>query len=155
MIVRSEKGYFSDLTKLELLKKEMIEWRDTPYKHWTGVKHRGADCIHFIVRAYQATGAMKGKAIIIPKYPYDWHLHNGQKLLVEGIQSQFDCVEVCPKSPQNGDLILYKFGLHEAHGGLFIDGYVHQALTGIGVQPRRYEEDYFYHRMKRAFRIKV
>jgi cell wall-associated NlpC family hydrolase len=151
----NEKGYFFDKENLVRLKSEICSWHDTPYKHWTGVKGRGCDCIHFIVRAYKAVGADKGRQIIIPKYPKDWHLHNGQKLLVDGIKAQFDAVEVDPKEPKNGDIILYKFGLHEAHGGLFMDGYVHQALTDIGVQKRRFEEDYFWYRMKRAFRVRA
>lgn len=151
----TEKGFFAEAEALDKLNKEISTWKNTPYRHWSGVKGRGCDCIHFIVQVYRAVGATKRKTIVIPKYPHDWHLHNGQKLLVEGIKAQFDCVEVDSKEPKNGDLILYKFGLHEAHGGLYIDGYVHQALTDIGVQPRRYDEDYFYHRMKRAFRIKA
>jgi len=150
-----EKGFFADEEKLTQLKAVVKDWEDTPYRHWAGVKGKGADCIHFIVRAYEAVQANKGKHIFIPKYSPDWHLHNGQKLLVDGFTAQFDCVEVDAKDPKNGDLILYKFGLHEAHGGLYLDEYVYQALTDMGVQARRYDEDYFLHRMKRAFRIKA
>jgi cell wall-associated NlpC family hydrolase len=151
----SEKGFFADGENLQRLKSEIIEWENTPYKHWTGVKGRGCDCIHLIVRTFTKVGAHKGRQIIIPKYPRDWHLHNGQKLLVDGIKAQFDVDEVDPKEPKNGDIVLYKFGLHEAHGGIFMDDkYVYQALTDIGVQRRRYDEDYFYYRMKRAFRVK-
>jgi cell wall-associated NlpC family hydrolase len=151
----SEEGYFSDRNNLEKLKAEILKWKNTPYRHWTGVLGKGVDCIHYIVRVYEAAGATKGRYINIPKYSPDWHLHNGRKLLVEGIKAQLDCMEVNPKDPENGDLILYRFGLHEAHGGLFLNGDVHQALTDIGVQSRRYEDESFYHRMKRAFRIKL
>ena len=149
------KGFFEEQENLEKLRSEIVEWRDTPYKHWTGVKGKGADCIHFIVRVYDVVGATKGRAIVIPKYPHDWHLHNGQALLVDGVRRQFDCEEVDPKKPIDGDLILFQFGLHEAHGGLYLNNKVHQALTGIGVQPRRYTDKMFYKRMRRAFRIRL
>lgn len=149
------KGFFEEKENLRYLQSEIAEWKNTPYKHWTGVKGKGADCIHFIVEVYKEVGATKGRAIVIPKYPYDWHLHNGEKLLVDGIRKQFDCKEVDETKPIDGDLILYQFGLHEAHGGLYLEGNVHQALTGIGVQAREYKERSFYKRMKRAFRIKL
>jgi cell wall-associated NlpC family hydrolase len=154
MIIKNEKGFFDDAKNLEALKKELYEWKNTPYRHWTGVKGKGCDCIHLIAKIYEKVGAFKGKAITIPKYDINWHLHNGKKLLVDGIRAQLDVVEVDPKDPKNGDVILYKFGLQEAHGGIFIDGRVYQALTSMGVQPRKYEDPDFYYRMKRAFRIK-
>lgn len=145
--------FFTSDERLALLREQVVAWKGTPYKHWTGVRGRGCDCIHFIVRALDPIGAMKGRVIHIPKYPPDWHLHHGQALLVEGIRAQMDVVEVDKEKPQNGDVILYKFGLHEAHGGIYLDGDVYQALTDIGVQPRRYEDRFFYSRMKRAFRF--
>lgn len=149
------RGYFEESENLKALQLEVASWKNTPYKHWTGVKGKGADCIHFIAEVLKAVGATKGRAIVIPKYPKDWHLHNGQRLLVDGIRAQFDCDEVDSKSPIDGDLILYRFGLHEAHGGIYLKGNVHQALTGMGVDKRRYNDKKFYNRMKRAFRIRL
>ena len=147
------KGYFQEPENLKALLSEILEWEDTPYRHWCGVKNKGVDCIHFIVEVLKAVGATKGRIIVIPKYDKDWHLHNGKKLLVEGIRKQLDCIEVDPRRPINGDLLLYRFGVQEAHSGIYIDGDVYQALTDIGVQSRRYKERSFYKRMKRAFRI--
>lgn len=145
--------FFDDEDKLARLRAEIKTWEDTPYKHWTGVRGKGCDCIHFIVRAMEPIGAFKGKYIHIPKYPPDWHLHHGHSLLVDGIREQMDVTEVDREKPQDGDVILYEFGLHEAHGGIYMDGRVWQALTDIGVQPRDYEDRFFFNRMKRAFRF--
>lgn len=146
--------FFTDEHKLATLRHQIKAWKDTPYKHWTRVRGKGCDCINFIIGALEPVGAFKGRVIIVPKYPRDWHLHHGQSLLVEGIKSQMDVIEVDKENPKNGDVILYKFGLQEAHGGIYLDGDVYQALTDIGVQPRRYDDDFFYKRMKRAFRFK-
>jgi cell wall-associated NlpC family hydrolase len=150
-----DKWWFDNEDELAKLEKEMAEWAETPYMHHTGVKGRGCDCIHFIVKAMEPIGVFKNRAIIIPKYPRDWHLHNGEKLLVDGIRKQMNVEEVDREKPRNGDVVLYKYGLHEAHGGIYYNGHVVQALNNIGVTARQYEDPYFFERMVRCFRFKV
>lgn len=150
-----DKWFFDNEDNLRLLENEMAGWHGTPYKHWTGVKGRGCDCIHFIVRALTPIGAFGGRTIVIPKYPRDWHLHRREGLLVEGIRKQMPVEEVDREKPRNGDVILYEYGLHESHGGIYYNGKVVQALNEIGVTERDYTDPDFFERMKRCFRIKA
>lgn len=150
-----DKWFFDNEDKLAELQKEMESWKGTPYKHHIGVKNKGCDCIHFIVNALKPIGVFHGRNIVIPKYPRDWHLHNGQRLMVEGIKNQMNVEEVDREKPKDGDVILYEFGLHEAHGGIYYRGHVLQALNEIGVTSRHYEDPDFFNRMRRCFRFKA
>lgn len=150
-----DKWFFDNEYNLARLVKEMEEWEGTPYMHHTGVKQRGCDCIHLIVKVMEPIGVFKGRAIVIPKYPRDWHLHRREALLVDGIRKQMNVEEVDREKPRNGDIILYEFGLHEAHGGIYYDGHVIQALNDMGVTSRHYEDPDFFNRMRRCFRFKA
>lgn len=155
------KWFFESPDKKALLKAELDSWEGTPYKHLTGVKQRGCDCIHLVVRAYEVVGANKGKIIKIPYYAPDWHIHrkgpHGVSLLIDEIKRQFDCEEIKmdPANLINGDIVLFKWGFHPAHSGIYWDGQVYQALTGLRVERRVLSDIDFYNRMEHILRIKA
>lgn len=150
------KWYFDDVKKEEALKKELDSWVGTPYRHRTGVKQRGCDCIHLVIETFKAVGADKGRIIHVPKYAPDWHMHNGQSLLLEGFRKQYDCerIKVDPSLLRNGDVILFKWGRHPAHAGIYWNGEVYQALTGLRVEKRVVKDLKFYNRMEVVLRMR-
>jgi cell wall-associated NlpC family hydrolase len=150
------KWFFEDLDNESALKGELDSWVNTPYKHFTGVKQRGCDCIHLVVRSFRAVGADHGRLIRIPRYQPDWHLHNGRSLLLEGMTEQYNCelVKVDPNLLMNGDVILFKWGKHPAHAGIYFNGEVYQALTGLRVEKRVLRDLDFYNRMEYVLRMR-
>jgi cell wall-associated NlpC family hydrolase len=147
-------GYFSDDTINKGLYEVLESWVGTPYRHWSGVKNKGVDCIHFVVRVLEEVGACQGRVITIQKYSRDWHLHNERALLKEGIESMLPVVTIEDKKKvKDGDIILYKFGLQAAHAGIYHNGEVYQALDGSGVHHRQYCDPNFYERVKFIYRI--
>ncbi|MCK4777455.1 MAG: C40 family peptidase [Actinomycetia bacterium] len=150
------KWYFEDPKKEAALKAELDSWLNTPYRHITGVKGRGCDCIHLVIKSFQAVGADHGRLIHIPKYPPDWHMHSGKSLLLEGLIEQYrsEQVKMDPANLMNGDVVLFQWGKHPAHSGIFFNGEVYQALTGLRVEKRTLKDLDFYNRMKHIIRIR-
>jgi len=154
--MNDQKWFFDDEQNVANLKSELDSWLGTPYKHLTGVKKRGCDCIHLVVNSLKAVGADKGRLIRIPKYAPDWHMHNGRSLLVEGITAQYDCEQVPldPATLRNGDVILFQWGRHPAHAGIYYNGEVYQALTDLRVEKRVLTDLEFFNRMKIVLRMR-
>jgi len=152
------KWFFEDPENDRKLKEALDSWVGTPYRHLTGVKgqYGGCDCIHMVVGAYKECGADKGNPIFIPKYAPDWHLHTGESLIVVGITKQYKVEEIKDYTKvMNGDLILFKWGRHAAHSGIYYNGVVYQSLIDIGVETRAYLGDKeFFDRMDMILRVR-
>lgn len=141
--------YFDTEEKIETLRAELLSWKNTPYKHCVGVKGAGVDCIFYVLRTLEAVGATNGKRIYIPPYPKDWHLHRGEQLLKEGIERELELVMIGERKGKfllmrediaDGDIILYKFGRHAAHCGIYLGKQVHQTLSHSGVETRSWND---------------
>ena len=157
-------SFFDSEANIETLQKECDSWLGTPYKHWTGVKHRGADCIHFAVRVSESTGANNGKQIIVPKYNRDWHIHRGEELLRLGLEHEFNVYRLFTPSSicdfdfnhdlRDGDLLLFQYGRHAAHIGIHIKGRVYQSIINLGVEFRDIRDKEVRERMRYGYRFK-
>lgn len=148
------KYFFKDPTKQKELKTILDEWAFTPYKHHTGVKGLGCDCIHFVGCILDELGLFVFNKKTVPDYPRDWHLHNTREILAEGIETRLNVEKISMSSKLvNGDIILSHYGKASSHAGIYFDGYVHQALDGIGVRKINFKDQKFRKQMKFAFRI--
>ncbi len=152
--------YFENKEEQEKLRRILGSWIDTPFRHHCGVKGLGCDCIHFVVRVLEELGILYN--VIIPNYPKDWHLHNTRELLEEGILRHLKVKKVTPSNFMskdaisnfmNGDIVGSHFGQAASHAGVFFDGYVYQALNGIGVRKINFSDKKFRARMKFVYRI--
>ncbi len=128
------KYVFEDEEKRTKLKTILDEWLGTPFRHRTGVKGLGCDCIHFVAGVYEEMNLLSIPKNAWPDYPKDWHLHNTRELLVEGIQKYLSVERVESRDFMDGDLLVYKFGKAAAHAGIYFGGYVYQAVDPFGVQ---------------------
>ena len=153
------KWFFEEPKNVEALKASLDSWLGTPYKHLKGVKgqYGGVDCIHMVVAAYKECGADKGRHVHIPRYRPDWHMHTGESLIIAGITKQYKVEEIKDyHDVMNGDLVLFKWGKHAAHSGIYYEGVVYQALSGIGVETRAFMGDImFFDRLDTILRIKI
>lgn len=150
-MVIKPKYFFEIHENVERLKTFLKAWIGTPYKHHSGVKGLECDCIHLIYRGCEAL------ALRVPDkiqwYPKDWHLHNKEELLLDGLREYLIADELPPENPINGDIVVYKFGHTRSHAGWFMDGHIIQALVGIGVEARTWNDRYWNRRKSLIFRI--
>lgn len=129
--------FFESKERQDRLKIILDSWLGTPWRHHTGVKGRGTDCIFFTARVYQEMGIISEFEVM--DYAPDWHLHRSNEYLYEGIINQSPCVEIenarkdnLPNDLMNGDLVLYKYGRASAHSGIYFDGYIYEATRFSG-----------------------
>jgi hypothetical protein len=143
------KYYFEDENKREVLYNELESWLFTPFKHHVGVKNLGCDCIHFILRIYEAMKILPPGKIRVPKYPKDWHIHNDEELLYQNIKKFpfFEELEVVDGEPvlgvMDGDVYLHKFGLANSHSAIYCRDHIYHAITDSGVQRTQWGMDKF------------
>ena len=149
--------YFEDKKNQKRLREILISWENTPFKHHTGVKNLGVDCIHLVACVYSELGILKMPKI--PEYPNDWHLHQTRELLLEKIVEltsaqglRFDQVSFEP--PLNGDLMTFFYGKAASHAAIYFDGYIYQAVTGVGVVKVFFRDPMWYNRKVTNFRLR-
>jgi len=128
------KYYFENLEEQKKLKIILEEWRGTPWRHHCGVKGLGTDCIHFVGMVLKEMNLIKWRKGMVPDYPADWHLHNTRELLKDALEKEVRGEFVGTSNFMNGDIVLYHFGKASSHAAIYFDGYVYQALTGLGVK---------------------
>ena len=145
--------YFEGIEEQNKLKTILDEWLNTPFRHHCGVKGLGCDCIHFVACVLDELGILILTKKTIPDYPKDWHLHNTRELLEEGIIKNLNVEKISLSNPVNGDLICSHFGTAASHAGIYFDGYIYQALNGIGVRKINFNDKKFRKRMRFAYRI--
>ncbi|WP_323175866.1 C40 family peptidase [Neisseria cinerea] len=119
----------SEMTLRAKVFEEARSWLGTPYHHRAIVKGAGVDCAMILVAVY-------GTVVLVPEgfgprpYPQDWHLHRDSERYL-GFITQFCCET---KSPQAGDIAVWRFGLSFSHGGILAgDGKIIHSYIGRGV----------------------
>ena len=142
--------YFQNIERQNKLKEVMEPWIGTPFRHWSGVKQGGCDCIHFIVRVLEEMGLGPFK---VPRYNKDWHLHNMDELLMDGIKSHLNIEEVSFDNPMNGDIMLFQFGKTNSHSAIYFDKHLYQAINGIGVERIHWMDTTWHKRKRLSMRI--
>ena len=149
------KWYFSSKERQEALKKELEEWRGTPFRHRAGVKKVGADCIHFCIRVYELVGALHGAVKRIPYYGHDWCFHTDEEILYNAIKGSNYFEEIFNwETIMNGDLVLYKFGRATSHSAIYFDRNIYQAVNITGVHHMLYFDYQWSIRRRYLFRVK-
>jgi cell wall-associated NlpC family hydrolase len=102
----------------EAIVREAKSWLLTPFHDCAGVKGAGVDCAHLILRVFAAVG--KTPDVPIKAYRPQWFLHRKEPLFLQELKErgahQIDLASALP-----GDVLMYDFGIHAAHGAIVID----------------------------------
>jgi cell wall-associated NlpC family hydrolase len=111
---------------------EARSWLRTPWHHMGRVKAAGVDCAQLLCAVYHATGFVP--EIDLGYYPPDWHLHQDRPRFLEELAKYSDVID---GPPLPGDVAMFKFGRHAAHGSivigwpLIIHAYVNERMVVI------------------------
>ena len=94
---------------------EAMTWIGTPWHHNAQIKGVGVDCAQFLIGVYHNVGLVPD--IDTGNYPRDWHLHKSQPMFLDFLSQYADQVLYA----KTGDIIMWKYGRHPAHGSIVID----------------------------------
>lgn len=117
--------------------KEALSWIGTPYHARANIKGVGVDCGQILIEVFGNVG-------IIDKfdtgyYPIDFAMHSNEENYFKFVEKYAKKVD----NPQNGDIVLYRFGRLISHSGIIVDvenkTIVH-ALVGAGMVKSQWDE---------------
>lgn len=94
---------------------EAMTWLDTPFHHHARIKGAGVDCVNLLIGVFSACELVP--EMLLDHYPPDWNLHNNDALFLTGVAQHADRL---PEGdvPLPGDVVMFKYGLHAAHGAI-------------------------------------
>jgi cell wall-associated NlpC family hydrolase len=96
---------------------EALSWVGTPFHHFGKVKGAGVDCAQLLAETFVRVGLIRPP--IAGYYPADWHLHRDAERYLN--QVLIDAVEMplpAERTPEPGDVVLFRFGRCFSHGAL-------------------------------------
>ena len=101
----------------EQVVKEALEWVGTPFHDMAGIKGVGTDCAHLVKGAFVNTGMIEDFS---PQYKPQWFQHRDEPRFLLALADRgahkIDVKDVLP-----GDVLMYRFGRHAAHGAIVVD----------------------------------
>lgn len=144
------KYYFENKEKVEELAAILESWINTPFRHHSGVKHLGCDCIHLVARVFEEMGM---GPFYIPPYERDWHVHRENSLLEEGIKARVKVEDFPAEDPVDGDVVLFRFGKSNSHSAIFYKGLIYHAVTNLKVLKTPWKDKVWFKRRRKILRL--
>ncbi len=96
---------------------EALRWEGTPFHHGARVHGAGVDCGNLLIAAFQGAGLL-GDVRLEP-YPPDWHLHRTETRFLN-VLLQYAHPLPAGELPQPGDIAMFDYGRHAAHGAIVV-----------------------------------
>lgn len=97
--------------------REALSWTGTNFHDAAGVKGVGTDCAHLLIRVFSAVGMIED---FDPVYKPQWFLHRDEPLFLQALKAQ-GARNIHYDDVGAGDVLMYKFGRHAAHGAIVVD----------------------------------
>jgi cell wall-associated NlpC family hydrolase len=94
---------------------EALSWQGTPFHHRAMVKGAGVDCAHLLKAVYATAGIALD--LDMPEYAQDWNLHHDEPRFLAIVAQYADPVPA-GEVPQPGDVAMFRYGRHAAHGAI-------------------------------------
>lgn len=123
----------------DIVIKEAMTWKGTPYHHRAFVKGTGCDCGTFLHMCFKLV-------LNLPpfkkSYAMDWATHNEDELYLDGLENFVQEV----KTPKPGDVVIWKYGKAFSHGTIVISRgkYIHSWGMN-GTKGVRIDAENFFH----------
>ncbi len=99
---------------------EARSWLRTPYIHLGALKGVGVDCAMLLVVIYKRFGFVPEHYDPRPYEP-EWYLHRDEALYMAGMEQWAHRID--EKKARPGDIAMYNFGRHAAHGAIIVDDF--------------------------------
>lgn len=97
---------------------EALEWQGTVFHDCASMKGIGTDCAGLLKGVFVAVGLVKDFAM--PGYKPQWFQHKDEPLFLKALQ-EHGARKIDPKDALPGDVLMYNFGRHAAHGAIVVN----------------------------------
>lgn len=97
--------------------REAVSWTGTRFHDVCGVKGAGVDCAHLIIRVFAAVGLIEDFS---PQYKPQWFQHRDEPRFLQALIER-GAHRIEPEKSLPGDVLMYTFGRHAAHGAIVVD----------------------------------
>jgi len=128
---------------------EALAWEGTPFHDRARVKGAGVDCVNLLIAVYSAVGLIDESN---PDYKPQWFQHREEPRFLLGLEAH-GARRIEPASALAGDVLMYSYGRHAAHGAIVVDKttIVH-AFKPVGMVTRGDRRE-FAHRLDSAWSL--
>lgn len=145
----------------EKMYKIILGWINTPYRHCTKVKGRGADCATFMAAIFEELGVIE--SFTVPYYAMDWHIHGQEDLFINNLEkfrAEVARPYILEPLPAKKDIIEWGDWLvfamsprgYANHSALYIgDGNMVHCTEKVGVRIAQCLD--FWPKLSRAYRL--
>ncbi len=106
------------MTTRDKITSEAMAWLGTPFHHAARIKGVGVDCANLLVGVFAAVGLAPD--VQLEHYPPDWHMHRDETRFLT-ILGQYADPLPADALPLPGDIAMFNYGRHAAHGSIVID----------------------------------
>src|SRR5581483_5070526 len=97
--------------------REVLSWVGTPFHDVAGIKGVGCDCAHLLIRTFAAVGLIED---CDPQYKPQWFQHRDEPRFLQALV-EHGAHQIEPAAALPGDVLMYRFGRHAAHGAIVVD----------------------------------
>ena len=101
----------------EAIVAEAYSWLRTPYIHRGAIKGVGVDCGMLLIEVY--SNVLKIERPDVGNYTSDWFLHRDEPVYIEWL-SKFAEKRPGVDQLEVGDVAMFNFGRHAAHGAIVV-----------------------------------
>lgn len=113
----TEPGFIRSAATREDVVRAALSWEGTPFHDCCRVKGAGVDCVNLIIATYSEVGLI---ADFNPEpYKPQWFQHRDEPRFLLGLEAHARRIE--PSAALIGDVLMYAFGRHAAHGAIVVD----------------------------------
>ncbi len=106
------------LTQRAAVVTEALSWLGTPWVHAARIKGAGVDCGQFLADVFERAGVVG--YVPTPEYPQDWALNRSEERF-KNIVEQYAAPIGKERTPEPGDVALFRFGRCLSHGGIVVE----------------------------------
>lgn len=126
-----------------------LGWLGTPFHDRARVKGAGVDCVNLLIAAFTEAGLITESD---PAYKPQWFQHRDEPRFLQGLEAH-GARRIDPDSALPGDVLMYNYGRHAAHGAIVVDEItIVHAFKPVGMVTRGDRRE-FTHRLDSAWSL--
>jgi len=110
---------YEDASVRQRIKAAALSWLGTPFHDNQRVKGAGVDCANYLIGVFSEATLIE--AFEPEHYSPQWFLHRDEPRFLRTLERY--ARQITKQAATTGDVIMYNFGRHAAHGAIILDAH--------------------------------